>query len=88
METTILSSNDLHNLKNGVLIKQWERGKVTLYMHVADTRNNQKDVALLEVTELDNGLKEYNYANQLRSTISDLNPIGFLNKHIIPFYDE
>ena len=84
METTILSSKDLHNLKNGVLIKQWERGKVTLYMHITE---KGKDVALLQVTDLGNGLKEYNYANQQKSTISDLDPIQFLNKHIIPFYD-
>lgn len=86
MHTTIIDRKDLTERKDGMLIKEWERGNVTLYMHLANLDGMYSDICTLEVTDLGNGTKEYNYANTWRPIVSPLEPIEFLNKHIIPFY--
>jgi hypothetical protein len=88
MHTTIIDRKDLTERKDGLLIKEWERGDVTLYMHLAKEDGMYSDICTLQVTDLGNGQKEYNYANTWRPIVSDLEPIEFLNKHIIPFYHE
>lgn len=86
METTIVELNDVSNYRDGVLIKQWERGNVTMYMHLAKLDGKYSDVCTLEVTDLGNGQKEYNYANSWRPIVCDLETIEFINQRIIPFY--
>lgn len=85
MHTTIVELNDVSKYKDGVLIKEWERGNVTMYMHVK-LNGKFSDTCTLEVTDLGNGQKEYNYANTWRPIVSELDPIEFINQRIIPFY--
>ena len=86
MHTTIIDRKDLTERKDGMLIKEWERGDVTLYMHLAKLDGMYSDICTLQVTELGNGQKEYNYANTWRPIVCGLEPIEFLNKYIIPYY--
>jgi hypothetical protein len=87
MNTTIINREDITGPhRDGMLIKEWERGNVTLYVHLAKLDGKFSDICTLQVTSLDNGQKEYNYANTWRPIVSDLEPIEFLNKYIIPFY--
>jgi hypothetical protein len=89
MNVTIIDREDIVGAhKNGMLIKQWERGNATMYTHIAKLDGKFSEIYNLEVTNLDNGQKEYNYANTWRPIVSDLEPIEFLNKYIIPFYHE
>ena len=86
MHTTIIDRKDLTEKKDGLLIKEWERGDVTLYMHLAKEDGMYSDICTLQVTDLGNGQKEYNYANTSRPIVSNLDTVEFLNKYIIPFY--
>lgn len=86
MHTTIVELNDVSNYKDGVLIKEWVRGNVTMYMHIAKIDGMYSDTCTLEVTDLGNGLSEYNYANTWRPIVSELNVIEFINQRITPFY--
>jgi hypothetical protein len=86
MNTIIIDRKDLTERKDGLLIKEWERGDVTLYMHLAKLDGMYSDICTLQVTDLGNGEKEYNYANTSRPIVSSLDPIQFLNKYIIPYY--
>lgn len=86
MHTTIIDRKDITERKDGMLIKEWERGNVTMYIHIAKIDGKYSDICTLEVTDLGSGQKEYNYANTWRPVVSDLQPIEFLNKHVIPFY--
>ena len=86
MCTTIINLNDVTERKNGMLIKQWERGDVSMYTHIAKLDGKYSDICTLEVTDLGNGQKEYNYANTWRPIVSELDPIQFINKHITSFY--
>jgi hypothetical protein len=86
MHTTIIDRKDLTERKDGLLIKEWERGDVTLYMHLAKLDGMYSDICTLQVTDLGNGEKEYNYANTWRPIVSTLDPVEFLNKYIIPYY--
>lgn len=86
MNTTIIERKDLTERKDGLLIKEWERGGVTLYMHLAKLDGMYSDICTLQVTDLGDGQKEYNYANTSRPIVSSLDPIQFLDKYIIPYY--
>jgi hypothetical protein len=86
MHTTIIDRKDITERKDGMLIKEWERGNVTMYMHLAKLDGKYSDICTLEVTDLGNGLSEYNYANTWRPIVSELDPIQYINKHVIPFY--
>lgn len=86
MHTTIIDRKDITERKDGMLIKEWERGNVTMYMHIAKLDGKFSDICTLEVIDLGNGQKEYNYANTWRPIVSDLDPIQFINKHVTPFY--
>ena len=86
MHTTIIDRNDLTERKDGMLIKEWERGNATMYLHLAKLDGKFSDICTMEVTDLGSGQKEYKYANTWRPIVSDLEPIEFLNKHVIPFY--
>ena len=86
MHTTIIDRKDIAERKDGLLIKEWERGNVTMYMHLAKLDGKFSDICTLEVTDLGNDQKEYNYANTWRPIVSELDPIQFINKHVIPFY--
>lgn len=87
MQTTIIDRKDITERKDGMLIKEWEQGNVTMYMHLAKLDGKFSDICTLEVTDLGNGQKEYNYANSWRPIVSDLDSIQFINKHVIPFYN-
>jgi hypothetical protein len=86
MQVLIIDRKDLTENRDGLLIKEWERGGVTLYMHLAKEDGMYSDICTLQVTDLGNGQKEYNYANTSRPIVCKLEPIEFLNKYIIPFY--
>lgn len=86
MITTIIDRKDITERKDGMLIKEWGRGNVTMYMHLAKLDGKFSDICTLEVTDLGGGQKEYNYANTWRPIVSDLDPIQFINKHVTPFY--
>jgi hypothetical protein len=81
MNTIILDRKDVISpYKNGMLIKQWERGGVTMYTHLAKLDGKFSEIYTLEITNLGNGKREYNYANTARPIVSELEPIQFLNK--------
>jgi hypothetical protein len=80
MHTTIIDRKDITEHKDGMLIKEWERGNVTMYMHLAKLDGKFSDIYYLEVTNLTNGLKQYDYTGS-RPIVSDLNIEQFLNKY-------
>jgi hypothetical protein len=66
MQVLIIDREDIVGPhKNGMLIKQWERGGVAMYTHLAKLDGKFSEIYTLEVTNLGNGKREYNYANTL-----------------------
>ena len=81
MYTTIIERKDIvGSHKDGMLIKQWERGNATLYTHIVKLDGKFSDIYYLEVTNLTNGLKQYEYTGH-RPIVSELNVEQFLNKY-------
>jgi hypothetical protein len=81
MNTTIINREDIVGPhKDGMLIKEWERGNVTLYVHLAKLDGKFSDIYYLQVTNLKDGQKEYEYTGH-RPIISELNVEQFLDKY-------
>ena len=81
MQVLIINREDIVGPhKNGMLIKQWERKGVTLYTHIVKLDGKFSDIYYLQVTNLMNGQKEYEYTGH-RPIISELNVEQFLNKY-------
>lgn len=66
--------------KDGQLVKKWERNDATLYVHYVKMDGKFSEIYFLEVTELGDGLKQYDYTGH-RPIISELNVEQFLNKY-------
>lgn len=82
MKTIIIDRKDIVGAhKEGMLVKQWERGSVSMYTHLVKLDGMFSEIYNLEVKDLGDGLKEYNYANTDRPIISELNVIEYLNKY-------
>jgi hypothetical protein len=82
MNTIILDRKDIISpYKNGMLIKQWERGDVSMYTHIVNLDGKYSEIYNLEVKEVGHNRRLYNYANTDRPIVSELNVEQYINKY-------